>query len=583
MALLGSLVVNVAADASKFQKGLNQAKSSLGSFASSAGAVAVGQLVASGIQAMASSLVGFVQEAFQSIDAVAKLSDRLNIATEDLVSLQFAADLSGVSAEDLTGALGKMTAKLGELQAGSAEARRMFAGLGVDVQALEGAGGGEAFGMIADAINALPTAAQRAAAAVDLFGKSGQGLLPLLAEGSAGFGRFREEADRLGITFSRVDARMVEAANDALSRAWTSVKGLGTQLAIQLSPYLEAAANQFTSMMTSGASWADTIISGLQTAGSVVAWFVDKWMELRLVWKFLELLWLRFQERVMVGIATILERLANLPRAFGGQSGMFGEAFMGSATVIFSLRDSIAEVEREGAALQQRMGAAGQSVQDFFDNFRQGARERAAASLEGDPQAGRGRAALEQQRALGEAVAKTEENLQQQVATYGMSSAAVEVYRLRTQGATEAQLANIRALQQQVAAQENVRMTLDYVGRVLEGLKTPMQKFAEEFERLAALDELGFFEPGQFRAAVEQAGQSLLGGQAEDTRGGPEALTRGSASQFSAVERALRGSSKKSLDDVVQELILNRAEQQRLRELAERVRNANAPLNIFGF
>ncbi len=55
--------------------------------------------------AAAAGLAYMVKRQMDAIDVIAKLSDRLGIATEDLVGLQHAASISGVSTESLNKSL----------------------------------------------------------------------------------------------------------------------------------------------------------------------------------------------------------------------------------------------------------------------------------------------------------------------------------------------------------------------------------------------------------------------------------------------------------------------------------------------
>jgi hypothetical protein len=105
------------------------------------------------------------------------LAQRTGITVGALQALQMAAKLSGV--DDATGALQKLTVAIGTAaESGKTEA---FTKLGLDFQALQSMAPEEQFKAVQSAIAGLATPAERAAAAVSLFGKSGVELLPLLA------------------------------------------------------------------------------------------------------------------------------------------------------------------------------------------------------------------------------------------------------------------------------------------------------------------------------------------------------------------------------------------------------------------
>lgn len=239
MATIGSLAVNVVARTEALQKGLMKSQSLIKGFAFAAGAGMAG--ITAGVFAATKAF----QDLSPRIDEIAKASDRLNISTQALTALGHAADLSGVSLANLTKSLTFMERNLGDSVIGTTTATRWFDQMGLSVQRLMGLSADDAFLEIAAAIDALPTAAEKSAAAMAVFGRSGAALLPLMAEGSEGIRAMMEDAERLGITFDRQQAAMVEQANDAMTRVGAAFDGLKTRLVIGLSPALEMVANDF--------------------------------------------------------------------------------------------------------------------------------------------------------------------------------------------------------------------------------------------------------------------------------------------------------------------------------------------------
>lgn len=208
---------------------------------------ALGSGVSQGTRFMA----GFAQEQANLIDNFAKLSDRLGITTEDFFGLVYAGDLAGVSSEALTGGLEKYLKTLSELQTGNNELGQSLIDLGLDMRAVEGLSVGDGLGILFDQINALPSAVNRAGAAMALFGKSGQGLVPLIQSGSQGLREMTQESKDLGLAVSRIDAAKVEAVNDAFTRLTGAVKGFVLKAVVLVSPYIEAAVTSVTNFIKS--------------------------------------------------------------------------------------------------------------------------------------------------------------------------------------------------------------------------------------------------------------------------------------------------------------------------------------------
>ena len=177
--------------------------------------VAVGALAVAGVGGLGYML----KRQMETIDATAKLSDRLGVATEKLIGLQHAASITGTDAETLNKSLEIFTRRLGEMTQGSGEAKRGLDMLGLTAEQLIHISPADAFGIAADKIKQLGTQAEKTAAAYFLFGRAGSKMLNMLEVGSEGLRGFQDEVEKLGLTFSRIDAAQVEAANDALTRA----------------------------------------------------------------------------------------------------------------------------------------------------------------------------------------------------------------------------------------------------------------------------------------------------------------------------------------------------------------------------
>lgn len=179
------------------------------------------------------------------IDRIVKFADTIGFSTETIAGLEHAAGLSGSNVETLQKALEKFTVNIGR---GSKE----FAKLNLNVEALQKMDPEDAFLATVDAIAKLPTAAERAAAAYGVFGRSAVELLPLLTEGSAGIQTLIEDADKLGLTFSEIDAGGVEQMNDNLDRMAALWDGIGRHLAVEFAPVVSQVADTMIEMVTTG-------------------------------------------------------------------------------------------------------------------------------------------------------------------------------------------------------------------------------------------------------------------------------------------------------------------------------------------
>lgn len=236
MATIGSLAVNIVATTDKFVTGLNKAQSGLGRFVSTVGATTTA-LAGLGAYGFASVVKGAVDAGGELFD----LSNKLNITTEALSALDYAANNLGVSTDVMHGALSKMTRKLGEAANGAKAAVAAFQSLGIDFRTLMGIPVDQQFLAIVNAINNLPGAEKQAAAAAAIFGKSAAELNAIIKAGSEELVRFGDEAARSGAIVSTETAAALDDASDSINNMNTTWGALKLNLVGTFAPAITAA------------------------------------------------------------------------------------------------------------------------------------------------------------------------------------------------------------------------------------------------------------------------------------------------------------------------------------------------------
>ena len=130
-AQIGALKVSLGIDSAQFTSGLASAQKGLGSFGKAA---AVGlSAVAVAATAAATAMAFAVKGAIDHADALSKASQKAGIAVEALSRLEYAAKLSDVSLESLTGGLQKLSKSMLDVAAGKGP-DTAFAALGIAVR-----------------------------------------------------------------------------------------------------------------------------------------------------------------------------------------------------------------------------------------------------------------------------------------------------------------------------------------------------------------------------------------------------------------------------------------------------------------
>jgi hypothetical protein len=196
------------------------------------------------LMATGGSLGYLIKQQFQLIDSLAKTSDKLGIATEQLAGLRHAAELTGVSAQTFDMALQRMTRRVAEAGMGTGESVKALKELGVSARHLAQLAPDEQFKAIAEAMRQVKTQGDRVRLAFKLFDSEGVAVVNTLKLGREGLNQAVAEVKRLGNAFSRVDAAKIEDANDAITRMRAAFQGLTGELAINLADPLQNLAKE---------------------------------------------------------------------------------------------------------------------------------------------------------------------------------------------------------------------------------------------------------------------------------------------------------------------------------------------------
>ncbi len=269
MAVIANLAVVLAARTSAFEKGMSRSRKKLSFVQRQAmatrGAIlsmAKGFVLAAGV----AGLGLMVKKSFETIDAVAKMSDELQISTQSLSGLSHAAKIYGTSLSSVQKGLQIMVRRLGEANEGYGEGLKGLKAMGVSAQEMIDMGTEKAFLKIADAVKVSQTAAEKANIAYQLFGRGGVEMINLLSAGSKGLLELKTEADKLGISFSRIDAFKIEQANDMLARMRARFTGIAQTVAIQFAPIIEGLGIKFLEMSDHAAFSQKSIINSFRSS-----------------------------------------------------------------------------------------------------------------------------------------------------------------------------------------------------------------------------------------------------------------------------------------------------------------------------
>lgn len=198
------------------------------------------------IGAAVATLTQMASAAIDNADALNDMAERTGIAGSALSELQYAATMNGTSLETVEKALTKVSTKALDAATGNKQAAATFDALGISVLGLDGnlKSSDVLLQDVADVLNTVEDRTTRTALAIEVFGKSGAQLIPLLENMKDA----REEARRLGIVVSDDFQKSAAEFNDNMDRMGFLAKSFATDLANEVIPTL----NRFMSELSAG-------------------------------------------------------------------------------------------------------------------------------------------------------------------------------------------------------------------------------------------------------------------------------------------------------------------------------------------
>lgn len=236
---------------------LNGAASSVGRGFEMA-TTAVGAFI--GLQAV-QGVALFARETINAADQLDEMSERTGIAVETLSELRFAAQMNGKALEDVQSALQRVSVKATDAATGNKSAALAFDALGISVKNADGSMR-TALSItedIGDAFRGIEDPTLKAALAVEIFGKQGPSLVPMIEK----LEDARKEARELGVTVGSDFAAAAATFNDNMDR----MAGMASALSRSLLNELLPSVNRIMEAMIQGQKGGEGAIwSGLRQA-----------------------------------------------------------------------------------------------------------------------------------------------------------------------------------------------------------------------------------------------------------------------------------------------------------------------------
>ena len=221
------------------------------------------------------AFTNLIKSAIDAQDHLADLAKRSQLTVEQIGGIGFAASQAGSSLDEATVAMGKLNLTLAKASAGDKEATALFQSMGIAVQDATGKTR-DAGTVLADVATKFATYAdgpEKAALGNAIFGKSYQGIIPLLEDGGAKLKANIAYYERYsGVTAE--SARAADEFNDALTKLHLLQSNFGTTLANSLLPLLQALVDRLVDSKEKGDLFtvtANLIAGGLRFVAETAA------------------------------------------------------------------------------------------------------------------------------------------------------------------------------------------------------------------------------------------------------------------------------------------------------------------------
>lgn len=244
--VVGALRVNLSLNSAQFSKGLTGAKAKMQGFgrAAKAGLAVVAAAFATTAVALGAAVKGMIDHA----DDMQKLSQGIGLSVEQLTAWGHAAQLAGVPIDGFAKGVKKLSQNMLLLSQGmTSESTRAFAQLGISVLDASGRlrSSEDVMLDVAQAFSNMKDGAEKTGLAMQLFGKAGADLIPLLNGGKDAILKMKQEAEDLGIVISDKTGKAAEEFNDTLLRIKQIFNGIILKITAAFLPGLQVLASGF--------------------------------------------------------------------------------------------------------------------------------------------------------------------------------------------------------------------------------------------------------------------------------------------------------------------------------------------------
>lgn len=217
----------------------------------------LGPIVAGTAVGVATAFTALSAHAINVADETGKMAQKVGISTETLSALAYAGKLSDVAMDTLALGVRNLAQMMSDMAAKGVSAQTSLSRLGIRATDSKGQlrNVHDVLLEVADAFAGMEDGAEKTAMAVDIFGKAGIQMIPLLNQGKAAIVELEAKARSLGLVISDETAKQAEEFNDSL----TTLKEVGAGFVQMVVKEILPNLSQFARALADNASNGDSL------------------------------------------------------------------------------------------------------------------------------------------------------------------------------------------------------------------------------------------------------------------------------------------------------------------------------------
>lgn len=237
------------------------------------------ELVGKGAQFVKNSYDALIGDTVTLADNLMVQSSITGLSTEALQEYAYMAELVDTDVSTITGSLTKLTRNMDSATKGTGAAYEAFEKLGIDIYNTDGTlrDANDVFDEAIGKLSEVQNQTERDALAMDLFGKSGQELNPIIDAGSDALEEFRQQAHETGYVLSGETLESLGSIDDSIQLLKNTMDTAKNQVATALMPVVAKITEAFVKWASS-VDWVkvgETIGAVLDKIGKAIGVLID--------------------------------------------------------------------------------------------------------------------------------------------------------------------------------------------------------------------------------------------------------------------------------------------------------------------